>query len=213
MFNRNALPKQLQAGRSSANTRCQKCLKLGHATYECKNARPYVSRPSRTAQLAAGVRARERPSVDVPDEFRANAGVGLADRILKAKEDERVRLRARAERRAGRRKSKRDSPSDSDSGSSSSSSGSDSDSDSDSASDSSRSPRRRRRYSSSPPRSPLRRSRKRYSSASDSEPERAPRRSRSPEPRTRRYSSDEDAAGPSGTRARSGSASAARVRD
>ena len=27
---------------------CQKCLKPGHATFECKNARPYVPRPTRS---------------------------------------------------------------------------------------------------------------------------------------------------------------------
>ena len=30
---------------------CQKCLQLGHWTYECKNERVYSSRPSRTQLL------------------------------------------------------------------------------------------------------------------------------------------------------------------
>lgn len=30
---------------------CQKCFQLGHWTYECKNERVYVSRPTRTQQL------------------------------------------------------------------------------------------------------------------------------------------------------------------
>lgn len=30
---------------------CQKCFQTGHWTYECKNARAYISRPSRTQQL------------------------------------------------------------------------------------------------------------------------------------------------------------------
>lgn len=67
----------------------QKCLKLGHHTYECKNPRPYVPRPSRTKQLASGAKARDTPSVVTPDEFKTGYGVGLADKILKAKEAER----------------------------------------------------------------------------------------------------------------------------
>jgi hypothetical protein len=48
----------------------------GHFTYECKgNARPYISRPSRTAQLenprlVAKSKADGQPSVDVPEEFK-----------------------------------------------------------------------------------------------------------------------------------------------
>jgi hypothetical protein len=48
----------------------------GHFTYECKdNTRPYISRPSRTAQLenprlVAKSKADGQPSVDVPEEFK-----------------------------------------------------------------------------------------------------------------------------------------------
>ncbi len=35
--------------------------------------------------------SRDKPSVEVPEEFKANAGVGLADKILKAKEVERAK--------------------------------------------------------------------------------------------------------------------------
>ena len=38
-----------------------------------------------------GGASRDKPSVDVPDEFKVGAGVGLADKILKAKEMERVK--------------------------------------------------------------------------------------------------------------------------
>ncbi|PWZ12648.1 Zinc finger CCHC domain-containing protein 10 [Zea mays] len=34
-----------------AYTQCQKCFQHGHWTYECKNERVYISRPSRTQQL------------------------------------------------------------------------------------------------------------------------------------------------------------------
>ncbi|KAK9222086.1 hypothetical protein WN944_010518 [Citrus x changshan-huyou] len=35
----------------SAASQCQKCFQIGHWTYECKNERVYMSRPSRTQQL------------------------------------------------------------------------------------------------------------------------------------------------------------------
>ncbi|KAH6780176.1 zinc knuckle family protein [Perilla frutescens var. hirtella] len=34
-----------------APSQCQKCFQTGHWTYECKNERVYISRPSRTQQL------------------------------------------------------------------------------------------------------------------------------------------------------------------
>jgi hypothetical protein len=50
---------------------------VGHFTYECKDTRPYVSRPSRTAQLEnpllvakSSKGAGGQPSVDVPEEFK-----------------------------------------------------------------------------------------------------------------------------------------------
>ncbi|KAI0034634.1 zinc knuckle-domain-containing protein [Vararia minispora EC-137] len=152
--------------RPTSSTTCQKCLKTGHFTYQCKaTTAPYVSRPSRTQQLEkpnilAKLRAEGKPSVDVPDEFRLKPGT--ADKILEAKEKEREKEKKSKEPSAKRRrrqrrsrssdtsssKSDNDSDSDSDSGSDSSSgseSRSDSDSDSSSASDSSSSSRRSRR--------------------------------------------------------------------
>ena len=41
----------------------------------------------------------EGPSVDVPEEFKKDAKVGLADRILQAKEEERERLKALEEKK------------------------------------------------------------------------------------------------------------------
>ncbi|KAJ3775539.1 zinc knuckle-domain-containing protein [Lentinula raphanica] len=80
------------APRASASTVCQKCLGRGHYTYECKNARPYVSRPSRTQQLenprALGKLNGGKPSVEVPEEFKQSAGT--ANRLLEAKEKERA---------------------------------------------------------------------------------------------------------------------------
>ena len=41
--------KKVQA--SSENFRCQKCLEVGHFTYECQGPRKYVARTSRTVIL------------------------------------------------------------------------------------------------------------------------------------------------------------------
>jgi hypothetical protein len=39
------------AARGTNPTKCQKCLQLGHWTFECKNQPTYISRPTRTQQL------------------------------------------------------------------------------------------------------------------------------------------------------------------
>merc|ERR1739842_221730 len=41
---------------SSENVRCQKCLEMGHWTYECKGKRKYVHRDSRTAVLTKRIK-------------------------------------------------------------------------------------------------------------------------------------------------------------
>ncbi|KAF9783511.1 zinc knuckle-domain-containing protein [Thelephora terrestris] len=61
--------------RPTSNTVCQKCLGTGHFIYECKSTRPYVSRPSRTEQLAKvstldKAKLIGKPSVELPDEFK-----------------------------------------------------------------------------------------------------------------------------------------------
>lgn len=45
--------KDLKSSTPTVNTasQCQKCFQTGHWTYECKNERVYISRPSRTQQL------------------------------------------------------------------------------------------------------------------------------------------------------------------
>jgi len=130
--------------RATSSTICQKCLGRGHFTFECKNTRPYVSRPSRTQQLEkpkllAKLQAEGKPSVEVPEEFKKKSGT--ADKILTAKEKEREKDGKAA------KKQKRSS---SDSGSSSGSEdSSDSESDSDSGSGSSSSSRSSSRSNSS----------------------------------------------------------------
>ncbi|KAF5315206.1 hypothetical protein D9619_007097 [Psilocybe cf. subviscida] len=126
--------------RATANTICQKCLGKGHFIYECKNARPYLTRPSRTQQLEnpkvlAKLKAEGKPSVEVPEEFKKP--VGTANKILEAKEKERLKEdkgKGKEKEASHKRKRRRRSRSTSDSDSGSSSSGSDSDSDSDSSS-------------------------------------------------------------------------------
>lgn len=141
--------------RSTSSTICQKCLGTGHFTYECKSSRPYVSRPSRTAQLEnprllAKLKADVKPSVEVPEEFKNKSGT--ADKILEAKEKQREKEDKRAKKRTKRSSSaassssESDSSSDSgaDSGSETSSSGSDSGSSSDSSRSRDRDDKRRR---------------------------------------------------------------------
>ncbi|KAI9512423.1 zinc knuckle-domain-containing protein, partial [Russula earlei] len=85
--------------RATSSAVCQRCLGTGHFTYECKAVRPYVSRPSRTAQLqnprllAKSAASDEKPCVEVPEEFKNKSGV--ADRILEAKEKQREKERER----------------------------------------------------------------------------------------------------------------------
>ncbi|CAH9109957.1 unnamed protein product [Cuscuta europaea] len=52
----------------SSFSQCQKCFQTGHWTYECKNERVYISRPSRTQQLKnPKLRMRGPVSYDLED--------------------------------------------------------------------------------------------------------------------------------------------------
>ncbi|KAI0699124.1 zinc knuckle-domain-containing protein [Cytidiella melzeri] len=87
---------------ATSSTVCQKCLGSGHFTYQCKGARPYVSRPSRTEQLEnprvlAKLKADGKPSVEVPEEFKRKSGV--ADKILE--ENEKTRAKEGSSKDAG----------------------------------------------------------------------------------------------------------------
>ncbi|KAF8237191.1 hypothetical protein L208DRAFT_1356591 [Tricholoma matsutake] len=149
--------------RATSSTICQKCLGTGHFIYECKSTRPYISRPSRTQQLEnprvlAKLKSEGKPSVEVPKEFLKKSGT--ANKILEAKERERLKLTQDTEedsskKRARNMSARASSSSGSDSSDSKSDSESDSasDSDSDSSSSSSRSRerdhKRHRQYSRS----------------------------------------------------------------
>lgn len=84
-------------GRSKAtpSTTCQKCLKKGHYSYECKASaqeRPYLSRPSRTQQLL-NPKLKPQLTSDVPNDLLRKKGV--ADETLAKKADERGRKHSR----------------------------------------------------------------------------------------------------------------------
>jgi hypothetical protein len=42
-----------------SSVRCQKCLEMGHWTYECKGKRKHVDRPTRTDQLKKSIKQIE----------------------------------------------------------------------------------------------------------------------------------------------------------
>ncbi|KAK2615119.1 hypothetical protein N8I77_001895 [Diaporthe amygdali] len=75
------------------NVQCQKCLKRGHYSYECKvqlQERPYNARPSRTQQLL-NPKLVPKLTNDTPDD--ATRKKGVADEELARKEAERARKR------------------------------------------------------------------------------------------------------------------------
>ncbi|KAI1435179.1 zinc knuckle-domain-containing protein [Xylaria sp. CBS 124048] len=76
-----------------ANVQCQKCLKRGHYSYECKAStqeRPYVPRPSRTQQLFNPKLVPKLASDDAPAPAETK---GIADQELAKRESERARQR------------------------------------------------------------------------------------------------------------------------
>ncbi|KAF8053780.1 hypothetical protein N665_1374s0002 [Sinapis alba] len=151
-------------------SQCQKCFQTGHWTYECKNERVYVSRPSRTLQLK-NPKLRMKPSVDddLDDEEEKVE-------VTNGKEEEGEKRRSKRKQR-----SKSDSGSDSeasvfessDGGSESSSGESDSEYSSSSESEEERRKRRSKRKSKKkkPKQRKERRRRRKYSSSSSSSEE------------------------------------------
>jgi len=79
--------------KASQLTLCQKCLKRGHYSFECKvsaQERPYMPRPSRTQQLRDPALVPKLTS-DVSNDLQRTTGV--ADEVLAMKEQERGRIR------------------------------------------------------------------------------------------------------------------------
>ncbi|KAI0538175.1 zinc knuckle-domain-containing protein [Xylaria digitata] len=74
-----------------ANVQCQKCLKRGHYSYECKASaqeRPYIPRPSRTQQLL-NPKLVPKLASDTTDALQDKKGI--ADQELAKREVERAR--------------------------------------------------------------------------------------------------------------------------
>jgi hypothetical protein len=106
-------PKAPEASSGGAYTQCQKCFQHGHWTYECKNERVYMSRPSRTQQLK---NPKLKKSVPVSYQFE-NPDL-IKEREAEKKLMEEKRKKEKSERRKGKSKRKHRSPSDSGSNSS-----------------------------------------------------------------------------------------------
>lgn len=89
----NRIPNIGGSSKATSSTLCQKCLKKGHYSYECKAAtheRPYVSRPSRTQQLL-NPKLVPKLSNEVPHDLLVKQGI--ADGQLAKIEQERGRIR------------------------------------------------------------------------------------------------------------------------
>ncbi|KAK3945940.1 zinc knuckle-domain-containing protein [Diplogelasinospora grovesii] len=77
-----------------ANVQCQKCLKRGHYSYECKattQERPYIARPTRTQQL---LNPKLAPKLTTETLNPLEKKKGIADEELAKKEAERKRARS-----------------------------------------------------------------------------------------------------------------------
>ncbi|CAD5183102.1 unnamed protein product [Musa acuminata subsp. malaccensis] len=138
---------------SGGTSQCQKCYQVGHWTYECKNERVYISRPSRTQQLK-NPKLKMTPSVsyesDDPD-------------IVKEVRDERHNKKDVGKKSSTKSKRKHRSGTDSEEDSSEASSVFETESESSYSYSSSDSEERRRRKKKL-----KKRKHRRYSSSSDS---------------------------------------------
>ncbi|XP_064996756.1 uncharacterized protein LOC135586541 isoform X1 [Musa acuminata AAA Group] len=138
---------------SGGTSQCQKCYQVGHWTYECKNERVYISRPSRTQQLK-NPKLKMTPSVsyesDDPD-------------IVKEVRDERHNKKEAGKKSSTKSKRKHRSGTDSEEDSSEASSVFETESESSYTYSSSDSEERRRRKKKL-----KKRKHRRYSSSSDS---------------------------------------------
>ncbi|KAI8800472.1 zinc knuckle-domain-containing protein [Cladochytrium replicatum] len=129
-----------KSGKAQSTTQCQKCYAMDHWTYQCKNDRVYLTRPSRTRQLSKPSSNSERLQSPIQRGEsvieRLNARRGLAEQILMAKELAQNRKRDGGAASSSSSGSSSSSESESDSDDSSSSSSGNSSSGSSSSSDS-----------------------------------------------------------------------------
>jgi hypothetical protein len=95
--------KELKAGGGvtlGGSQQCQKCFQVGHWTYECKNDRVYISRPSRTQQLMnPKLRPKLMDAEEVLPDERALEREALRDAAVR-KSDMRSRKRRRSSERS-----------------------------------------------------------------------------------------------------------------
>jgi len=101
------------SSKATPTTRCQKCLKLGHYSYECKatiSERPYTSRPSRTQQFLNPRLRQELTEATPPSDVVVNKKKGTADEILMKNKKERDSARS-PEARGRKRRRNSTSPS------------------------------------------------------------------------------------------------------
>lgn len=141
-------------------SQCQKCFQAGHWTYECKNERVYISRPSRTQQLK---NPKLRMKLSISHDLENPDMQEEADTQKKPKGEKHSKGKKRAKKSKRKRRSHSESEEDSESDSDSSSvTGSDSSSGESGSS---------------------------YSSSSDSEEERRRRRRKRKDQKKRRHRS------------------------
>ncbi|XP_020284860.1 zinc finger CCHC domain-containing protein 10-like [Pseudomyrmex gracilis] len=67
--------------------RCQKCLAIGHWTYECKNKRKYLHRSSRTSQLKKALEKQDDNNVQVRKKMRKEKSSSSSDSSSSSSED------------------------------------------------------------------------------------------------------------------------------
>jgi uncharacterized protein (DUF2384 family) len=78
--------KTASSSSSQREIKCQKCLQIGHLLFQCQaEERPYVSRPSRSQQLKKPIVLKRQKQEQL------ESRKGLADKILKQAEEERLK--------------------------------------------------------------------------------------------------------------------------
>ncbi|KMZ66860.1 Zinc finger CCHC domain-containing protein 10 [Zostera marina] len=151
-------------------SQCQKCFQAGHWTYECKNERVYISRPSRSQQLKNPAKTKLVVSFEGNPDVRDRDDEEELDRGVNGEEGEKMKSSKRKHRsgkKSGSDTSSEASVFESESESSESESESDYSSSESESSESESEERRRRRRK----RQKKRKQHDRYSSSSESSSE------------------------------------------
>jgi hypothetical protein len=100
------LQKRQEKKAAAANVQCQRCLKLGHYTFECKlKEAVYVARPSHT-KLLVHPSLRPRNVEKDPDTLREEAQRAALEEYKKKKAQEKQKVKEKERRRAEKEKEK-----------------------------------------------------------------------------------------------------------